>query len=70
MREVEQGEMGSAAKRRVRQSQVVVRVGGVEIVGQGAGREEALRDVLHQAEERITLTLAGWAAAYRQKGAK
>jgi hypothetical protein len=61
--------MGNAAKRPVRRSEVTVRVGGIEIVGQGDGPEAALRDVLHQAEERVTLTPAGWAAAYRAKGA-
>jgi hypothetical protein len=64
--------MASAAQRRTRQSVVVVRIGGVEITGTGDGREEALRDVLRQVsaeEERITLTPAGWAAAYRAKGA-
>src|SRR5688572_24540461 len=43
--------MADAAKRRARQSVVTVRLpGGVEVVGQGGGREQALRDVLHQAE--------------------
>jgi hypothetical protein len=41
----------TAAQRRARQSVVMVRLpGGVEVVGQGDGREQALRDVLHQAE--------------------
>jgi hypothetical protein len=65
----------TAAQRRTRQSMVTVRLpGGVEVAGIGEGREEAFRAVLAQCllpteDVRYELTLAGWAAAYRAKGA-
>jgi hypothetical protein len=65
--------MASAAKRQTRRSEVVVRLpGGVEVTGQGSGREQAFWAVLAQCpapteEVRYGLTEAGWRLVTRQR---